>query len=314
MLRFFELLQLIIKEARPRQWVKNFALYVALIFSGEFFIHHQFVTVTKAFIVFCFVSSFTYYINDIQDRKADRQHPQKKHRPIASGKLPLKLSLVIAVFLLLFALVWAYTLSEFFFIITISYGLLTTMYSFVLKKIAIVEAIVVAIGFVFRVMAGSFIINVPISSWLTVCTISLALLISFGRRKAEITLMGFKKAAKHRNVLKKYPKKYLEVMISSLISTTFLSYTLFTFTYDRHSGLTDIAGSFLPDTLEDPKWMMLTIPIAFYAISRYIYLIYNKRNKGRPELLITTDIPFILGVFSWLTVTFLIIYLPSGII
>ena len=265
-------------------------------------------------MVFCLLSSFTYYVNDIQDRERDKRHPKKKYRPIASGAINLKLAITIASLMLLFGLVWAFTLSEFFFIIALSYVVLTTLYSTVLKKIAIVEAITVAMGFVFRVMAGSFVVGVPISSWLTVCTISLALLISFGRRKAEITLMGFEKAAKHRSVLKKYPKKYLEVMISSLVSTTFLAYTLFTFTFDRHSGLADIAKSFLPGTLENPKWMMLTIPITFYAISRYIYLIYNKRDKGQPELLITTDAPFIVSILCWLVVTFLIIYLPSGII
>lgn len=312
--KFFELIYYLLREARPRQWIKNFAVYTAIIFSTDLFNKEKLLTVTYAFIVFCALSSVTYYINDIFDRERDKKHPKKRRRPIASGKLNWKLAVIIAVFFLIFSLIWAYSLSFYFFLLAISYITFTTAYSFFLKNIAIIEAIVIAMGFVFRVMAGSLVIGVPISSWLTVCTISLALLISFGRRKAEITLMGFEQASLHRPVLKKYPKKYLEVMISSLVSTTFLSYTLFTFTFEKRSGLTSIANNILPETLKSPKWTMLTIPIAFYAISRYLYLIYNKREAGETEKLVTTDLPFVCSILLWLVSIFLIIYLPSDII
>jgi len=314
MKKFFEILYYIISAGRPRQWIKNFAVYVGLIFSQRLFEVESFFTTTQAFIIFCLLSSFTYYINDIRDRDRDRKHPSKKYRPIASGKLDWKLAMIIAVILLLFSLYWAYLLSEYFFILAFSYISLTTAYSLFLKNFAIVEAITVAMGFVFRVMGGALAISVPISSWLTVCTISLALLISFGRRKAEITLMGFQKAAKHRPVLAKYPRKYLEVMISSLASATFISYIMFTYNYDQSSNLTIISEELLPNTLKDPKWMMLTIPITFYALSRYLYLIYNKKEKGEPEKLVTTDMPFLFSMISWLLGILLIIYAPSDII
>ncbi len=304
----------IIQELRPRQWIKNLSLYTAVLFSGKLFISEKLLTTTYAFMIFCLLSSFTYIINDIHDKEEDQKHPSKKNRPIASGKLPISIALLIAITILASALVWALNLSEYFFILSIAYVIMTTTYSLFLKNIAIVEAIIIAIGFVFRITAGSLLINTPISSWLTVCAISLALLISFGRRKAEITLLGFEKAAKHRPVLKKYPKKFLEVMISSLVSTTFLSYTIFTFSYGTDSGLSLVMEKVLPDTLKEPRWMMLTIPVAFYGIARYLYLIYNKREKGEPETIITADPPFLGTLITWGLLTLLIIYLPSDIV
>lgn len=314
MKKFLELFYYIIIEARPRQWVKNFAVFVGIIFSGRFLDKESIVLTLQAFVIFCLLSSFTYYINDIKDRENDKNHPSKKLRPIASGNLSLIMSVVVALILLSFGLYWAFYLSEYFFFIALSYVGFTTAYSFFLKNFAIIEAIIVALGFVFRVMGGSLVISTPISSWLTVCTISLALLISFGRRKAEITLMGFHRAAEHRPVLAKYPKKYLEVMISSLSAATFISYIMFTYNYDPGEKLTLMTESILPDTLKDPKWMMITIPIAFYSLSRYLYLIYNKKEKGEPEKLITTDMPFLASIIAWLITVLLIIYPPFDII
>lgn len=314
MKKFFDILIAIIEEVRPRQWIKNLSLFIALLFSGDLFVREKLETVSYAFLIFCALSSFTYIINDIHDKEEDKKHPSKKNRPIASGRLKTGFALFIALLILTFALVWAYFLSEYFFILSIAYVLLTLSYSIALKNIAIVEAMIVAMGFVFRVLAGSLVVSAPISSWLTICTISLALLISFGRRKAEITLMGFENASKHRPVLKKYPKKFLEVMISSLVATTFLSYTMFTFAYEINSGLSIVLQEVLPDTMQTPKWMMITVPIAFYSIARYLYLIYNKREKGEPEKLVTTDFPFLFTMILWGIVTLAIIYFPTELL
>ncbi len=314
MKKFFDILIAIVEEIRPRQWIKNLSLFTALLFSGELFVEEKLKTVSYAFVIFCALSSFTYIINDIHDKEEDKRHPHKKNRPIASGRLRIGFALFIALVILAFALGWAYFLSEYFFILSIAYIVLTLTYSLVLKNIAIIEAMFVALGFVFRVMAGSLIINAPISSWLTICTISLALLISFGRRKAEITLLGFENASKHRPVLKKYPKQFLEVMISSLVATTFLSYTMFTFAYEINSGISVVLQDILPETLKTPKWMMITVPIAFYAVARYLYLIYNKREKGEPEKLVTSDLPFLFTMILWGIVTLAIIYFPTEIL
>ena len=103
-------------------------------------------------------------------------------------------------------------------------------------------------------------------------------------------------------------------MISSLVSTTFLSYTMFTFSYGTDSGLSNVMDKILPDTLKDPRWMMITIPVAFYGIARYLYLIYNKREKGEPEKVVMTDFPFLGTMIAWGILTLLIIYLPSDVV
>jgi len=297
-----------ILEARPRQWSKNFVIFIPILFSGELFINAQLVTVIKAFIIFSALSSVSYYFNDIRDIRKDRRHPSKQNRPIAAGKIRIREALIIATLLAAGALYWAYQLSEYFFSISIIYLVVTVLYSLYLKRIALLESIIIAIGFVLRIMAGSLIISVPISSWLTVSTISVALLISFGRRKAEITLLGFKKAAKHRPVLAEYPKKFLEVMISSLAASTFLSYVLFTFTEERFESLSVVLRDVLPNTLNNPKWMMLTIPFAFYSLARYIFLIYNDKANGEPEKIIISDKAFLVSLALWTVLVMLIIY------
>lgn len=309
-----EIIKATIQEIRPRQWIKNLSLFTAIIFSGELVNAEKLEKVTYAFLIFCALSAFTYIANDIHDVEADRRHPNKRKRPIAAGRISIPFALTIALILLTASLISAFFLSEYFFALSITYIGLTLTYSYFLKNIAIIESMTVAMGFLFRVMAGSLVISVPISSWLMICTIALALLISFGRRKAEITLLGFKNAAKHRPVLEKYPKKFLEVMISSLVATTFLSYTMFTFSFEIESGLSLAMENILPDTLKTPKWLMLTVPITFYAIARYLYLIYNKREKGQPEKLITSDMPFLFTMLLWGIVTLVIIYFPANII
>lgn len=310
----FKTLRNIIIESRPRQWIKNAAIYTALLFSTELTDISKLRVVTATFIIFCLISSATYFVNDIVDRERDKEHPSKKNRPIASGELRLGTAVTMAILLFASGIIAAYTISGYLTALVILYIVVTLSYSFLLKEVAIIESIMIALGFVIRVLAGSIVVNIPISSWLMVSTISLALLISFGRRKAEITLMGFKNAAIHRPVLERYPKKYLEVMISSLVATTFLSYVMFTFSYEINSPLHEISEKLFPDTLQQPKWLMLTIPAAFYGISRYLYLIYNKREKGEPEKIVTQDMPFFLTMVIWSIMVLLIIYFPSDII
>lgn len=274
----------LLKTMRPRQWTKNAFVLAALVFDRQLTNPTSLVHSLLGFALFCLVSSSVYIINDILDIEADRNHPEKRNRPIASGQLPVAYALAAAALILVISFPVAYWLSPGFAAITFVYLLLNLAYSNWLKNIPLIDVLVIAAGFVLRVGAGVSLITVErFSPWLYVVTILLALYLGFGKRRAELTLLTDGDNS-HRRVLDGYTIPLLDQLITIVSSTTIIAYSLYTFSAPN---------------LPDNHSMMLTIPFVIYGIFRYLYLIQVKREGGAPEELLLSDRPLQAAIGLW---------------
>jgi len=274
----------LIKTMRPRQWTKNAFVLAALVFDRQLLNPVSLLRSIAGLILFCLLSSAVYIINDIVDVEADRQHPTKKNRPIASGKLPIPVAVGAILLLLLVTFPLAYQLSPEFFLIAIFYFILNLAYSNWLKHIPLLDVLIIATGFVLRVAAGVSLIHVQrFSPWLYVVTTLLALYLGFGKRRAEITLL-LENADCHRPVLDGYTIPFLDQLITIVSSRTIVAYSLYTFSAPN---------------LPDNHAMMLTIPFVLYGIFRYLSLIQVKGEGGAPEEVLLTDHPLQIDILLW---------------
>lgn len=301
-----KLLKHLLISARPRQWLKNLALLAAAFFWGNLFDPKIFVRVLLGAGCFCLLSSAVYLFNDVIDLSRDRLHPLKKHRPIASGQVPVSWALGLSGGLALLSLAVAYRVSFYFFVLTVAYVLLQVAYSLVLRDVIILDVLAIALGFIFRVFAGALILPVPLSSWLVLTTIGLALLMAFGKRRCEKTILASSElASRTRSSLLEYPDTLLDSAISTFAAFTLLSYSIFAFQTSPRVGFT---LSILPPTLARPKWMMLTIPIVIYGVARYWYVIYEKGEGESPANALLSDRPLLLSIVVWAAAVGSIIY------
>lgn len=282
------------KSMRPRQWTKNIIVYAALVFDQQFFDLEAFLRTTAGFILFCLISSAVYIFNDIADVESDRQHPNKKHRPIASGKLPLPVAWTAGIVLVMISLPLGYLLSPAFFVVLLVYFLLIAAYSLWLKHFAILDVLVIAAGFVLRVHAGVTLITVErFSPWLYVLTTLFALYIGFGKRRSELALLSHGAGA-HRKVLDGYTLPLLDQYITIVSGTTIVVYALYTF--------------FAPNVPANHT-MMLTIPFVIYGIFRYLYLIQVSHAAGAPEEVLLSDRPLQITALLWGLAVMAVFYL-----
>ncbi len=302
-----QLIKDIIISIRPRQWLKNLSLFAAALFWGELFNVAVVYKTFLGFLIFCSVSSAMYLFNDVIDADEDRNHPIKKKRPVAAGRLSYSFALFLSLLLSLTAVFSAYYLSIHFCILVFGYLLLQILYSLKLRSIIILDALAVAVGFTIRVYAGSWIIPVPLSSWLAMATIGLSLVIAFGKRRSEKTLAERVEALGTRETLEKYPKNLLDSVITMSGAIAAMSYSLFAFqTFPKTDSILSLA---LPRTVSQPKLMMLTIPLVLYGLARYLYVIYEKKEGESPEQVLLSDLPLLLVVAGWVLSVFIIIYL-----
>ena len=282
-----QMLKELLISIRPKQWYKNLVIFVVIVFSINLFNLDMWFDIIAAFVIFCMLSGSEYIINDILDIEKDRKHPRKSKRPIASGKLRVSNALSFAMLLVIVALVGAYLITIKFLIISIAYFLLMLSYSLFLKRIIIVDILVISIGFVIRAVAGGLAINVFISPWLIICAFLLALFLALGKRRHELVLLG-EKAKEHRKILEGYSIDMLNQMISITTGVLIMSYTLYTF-------------------LADNVYMMFTIPFAIYSIFRYLFLVHSKILGGEPELLFK-DKGMLISMGLWAILVFAILY------
>jgi 4-hydroxybenzoate polyprenyltransferase len=306
----------ILRTARPRQWLKNLSLFAAPIFSGKFFEPQTFLLASEAFIAFCALSSGTYFVNDIIDAAKDRQHPIKKNRPIASGKLSEPLAWIVAFILIIGSILFAnFYIGRFFTLSLIAYVLIQISYSLYFRNVIILDSLVVASGFVLRVFAGALASTASLSSWLALTTIGVSLLLAFGKRRSEKTILakfaGNTEETKTRATLRHYPDALLDSMISMSAAYTIISYSIFAFQTSPR-GTAHAISSLLPSILSNPKWMMLTIPIVIYGVARYLYVIYEKGEAESPERVLLSDFPLFFSVLIWGIGVFSIIYFVHG--
>ncbi len=296
----------IIKVTRPIQWAKNFSVFAALIFSGNLYNKPLFINVFWVFWVFCFAASSTYIFNDLFDASKDKLHPIKRSRPIASGALPISIAIVECIFLALIALSIASSISSLVFLVTAFYLVLQVAYSSFLKKLAIIDIIIIATGFVIRVYAGAFAINAHLSVWFLLCVISTALFLAAGKRRSELSLVG--KDGKTRQALSHYPRELLNSYVTMFASAAWMSWALFTFF--ESPPVPKNLWLFLADfskTTTISKLLMITIPFAIFAIMRYQGLIFEGRSEA-PEKVLLTDISLITSIALWIILVVWILY------
>ena len=276
---------LLLKSMRPQQWIKNGLIFMALLFSGNLTYPPLFLKSAAAFIIFSLVSGCVYTINDIVDVSRDREHPVKKKRPIASGALSVSTAWTFIGAITFAALLAAFLLNPYFGAITAAYLVLSNFYTFILKRVPIVDILTVSVGFVMRVAAGAFAIEVEISSWILLCTMLLALFIVLGKRRHEIVLLG-DAAGGHRDVLGEYNTLFLDQMIAVVTASTLVAYSFYAIS---------------PVTVEKfgTENLMYTVPIVLYGIFRYLYIIYRKDGGGSPERDILTDLPTMATLLLW---------------
>jgi 4-hydroxybenzoate polyprenyltransferase len=277
---------------RPRQWTKNGALFIGLIFAQQLLVWPSFLRVGSAFIVFCLASSSVYLFNDMLDLEKDRQHPVKRYRPIASGRLPISWAITAMSLLLLLCCIFLGIIfvlpakthdmyidfggSNLLFAgIVAVYLLLMACYSIYLKHIVLIDVFVIASGFVLRILASAVVLPVVISPWLYLVTCFLSLFLALGKRRHEIMLMQ-DDAGNHRQILKEYSLPLLDQLIMIVVTCTLVSYSIYTI-----------------ETPTGNHRLIVTIPFVLYGMFRYLYLIYMKMDGGGPEEVLLRDRPIL---------------------
>ncbi|GAB4505263.1 MAG: decaprenyl-phosphate phosphoribosyltransferase [Anaerolineales bacterium] len=274
----------LLKTMRPKQWAKNVFLFAALVFDRKLTNVDAILHTVAGAIVFSLVASVVYIVNDIADMEADRQHPLKRHRPIAAGKLPLSLAWGIVALLLMVAFPAAYFLSPAFALISLLYLLLNLVYSKWIKHVILLDIIVLASFYLIRVAAGVTLIDVVrFSPWIYVFATFLSLLIGAGKRRAELSELSEGPAAQRR-VLDGYTLGFLDQLITLASGMTIITYSLYTFSAPN---------------LPENHAMMLTIPFIIYSVMRYQYLLQVQNAGSAPEDLVLMDRPLQIAIFLW---------------
>jgi 4-hydroxybenzoate polyprenyltransferase len=301
----------IAKSLRPRQWLKNISVFAALFLSGQLFNPIKFQHVCLTFFAFSLAASSMYLINDIVDREKDRLHPVKKYRPIASGALPVPTAIIVCVVTLTASVLLVQSLNRSLLVMLLGYIGLQFAYSFLFKRVIIIDAMLISLGFVLRVYAGAFVIKEPLSAWLLLSVATGSWFLALGKRRSELTLMGHRIAGEHRSTLLHYPEVLIDSLTTMSATAAIIFYSLFAFLSNKQPLLP--YAQFLPSTLEAPKLMMLTIPFVVYGIARYLYIIYEKKEADSPEIALMHDWPLLLDITAWLILIFIFVYLlPQG--
>lgn len=291
-----------LESMRPRQWAKNVFVFAAIVFGHRLWDRGAVVWTLAAFITFCFLSSSVYIVNDIMDAEQDRRHPTKRNRPIASGRLPVWLGVVGAIALAAFSIALALRIDLGFTLIAGVYLVLNLLYSFGLKHVVILDALLVAIFFVLRAAAGAEAINVEISRWLLICTLTLALFIALSKRRHELVLLE-DDASGHRFSLTEYTPYLLDQMIAVATATTLMTYVLYT--VDSRT-IAEFGRAF---SSVDASPLIYTIPCVVFGIFRYLYLIHQRGEGGDPDRIILSDRPFFINILVWMGIVAVVIYL-----
>lgn len=286
----------LLRSIRPEQWTKNLIVFAALIFSRRLLDPAAVGHSLAAFLIFCALSGVVYIVNDVSDREADRQHPLKARRPIASGVLGVSVALVWAAVLTVVALVAAVRVNAAFALVAASYLVLFALYTRWFKHIVILDVLVIAIGFALRAQAGGLAIGVPVSDWLLVCTVLLALFLGLSKRRHELTLLAGR-ATEHRRILEEYSSYLLDQMIGVVTASTLMAYII----YCTSPETTERFGTDL---------LVLTTPFSIYGIFRYLYLVHRKDGGGSPSEILLTDRPLLACVGLWGLAVIAIIYRP----
>lgn len=313
-----KLAYLILKSIRPRQWIKNLALYAPLFFSGFLFFDPvdgpaYFLTVTFAVFIFCILTSSIYLINDIIDKKEDREHPFKKNRPIASGELPVSVAATSALIGLATVFFLSLSLPVFFRLLLLAYLILQILYALRTKHVAILDVVSIALGFLIRIYAGAVIVELHMSVWFLLTVVSASLFLAVGKRQSERTLLKSRELSFSRRALQHYTQRLLDQYTGMFANATWLAYALFSF-QDETNRVGEAATRFpalyliLPRTLQSQKLLMLTLPFVIFGVMRYLQLVYEENKGESPEKVLLNDKMLLSTVFLFGLVAFAVIY------
>jgi hypothetical protein len=283
-----------VTSLRPEQWSKNAFVFAGLLFGGRLTHIPQFLAATAAFAIFCGLSGAVYLINDVADRTADAEHPIKRLRPIASGRLSSSAAIAGAALLAAVCLGGAFAMSREMGMSGAAYLGLLGLYSFWLKHLVILDVLAIAGGFVLRAVAGAVAVDVSISPWLLICMTLLALFLGLSKRRHELTLLGGG-AGGHRPILEAYSPYLLDQMISVAAATTLGAYCVYTTSSDTAAKVG--SGN-----------LALTIPFVLYGIFRYLYLVHREDGGGSPAAMLATDPPLLACVALWALTVGVLLY------
>ena len=284
----------LLEAMRPRQWSKNVFVLAGIVFAGRLFETRAELRVLAVFAVFCAAASAVYLANDVADRVSDGHHPQKRLRAIASGRLSPQLARAASALLTVVALGGAALLNRATLAIVLGYLFSTFAYSFGLKRVHLLDAMIVAAGFVLRAAAGAAAIDAEISPWLLVCTFLLALFLALGKRRAELVLLG-SDAASHRAALGHYRLPLVDSWLTALSGAAIVSYALYTQSQRtvEHFGTTNL---------------LYTVPFVIYALFRYQHHVVQLDSGGDPGSLLLQDRGLWLALIGWAVTAALVIY------
>ena len=289
------ILKYVLLSMRPDQWIKNFLVFAALLFSKNLLSLSKNIEAIIGFTIFCMITGCAYMINDLVDLEKDKLHSVKSRRPLASGKLKKDTAIKIVVLVCLASLFSAFYMNILFGIIILAYFLLNIGYSIYLKNIVIIDVVSIAAGFVLRVLGGAVIISVVASQWLILCTILLSLFLGFSKRRHELVLLE-DSATSHRKVLEHYSPYLLDQMIAVVTASTLICYALYTMSKDTIEKL-------------GTSKLIYTIPFVLYGIFRYLYLVHQKEEGGSPTEIMLTDKPMIINICLWVISSVVFIYI-----
>jgi 4-hydroxybenzoate polyprenyltransferase len=302
-----EKIQVYLRTVRVNQWIKNLVIFTAIIFSGKLFDADLFLKTFAAFFIFCLLSSASYVLNDIVDYPYDKKHPLKKFRPIASGKITLAEASFIAFLLTMISLVVSLFLSINFFLLSLIFILLHFFYSLYFKKFPVVDIFSISFSFMIRAYAGETITNYHIPIWLVLTIFFGSLFMAAVKRHAEMVSHG-KEA---RESLYRYQEHFLDFLTYTFATLTIIGYSFYTY-FEKppfiETSFIRYFGQFFPG-FEGRKWLMITIPLVVFGISRYAQLLYERYEGEQPEKIITTDKPLITAIILWGVITIGLIYI-----
>ena len=284
--RFVGTISGLVKEMRPWQWYKQTVLLLGLVFSRSLFDPAAVTNVALGIVAFCAIAGTTYIGNDILDIEEDRNHPRKKHRPIASGQVPISVAISFAFLLFAGGLALSWFLGPLFLLVVLTYLGQNALYSSFLKEIVIVDVIVIAVGFVLRAIAGVVAIDVSLSPWLVICTFLGALMLALGKRRHEMVVSDDPAAS--RSTLGEYTEETLDQLLVVVLAALIVSYSLYTF-------------------FRGGPWMMATLPFAFFAAFRYHFLSHTRELGGDPKFLFS-DPPFLINLVIWGVLVIAVLY------
>ena len=276
----------LLREIRPWQWYKQGVMLLGIVFSKNVLNVEAWISLLTGIIAFTAVAGATYIFNDINDLEEDRTHPEKQHRPIASGQVPVSIAVGFGALLTIIGLGAAYSLGRLFLAVLLAYLGQNALYSLYLKQVVFVDVLIVAIGFVLRAIAGVVAIDVFLSPWLIVCTFLLALVLALGKRRNELEVSPDPENS--RDVLKVYSKQNIDQLLVISMATLLMSYSLYSFSQTSTA-------------------MMATLPLAFFGVFRYHHLVHTTDIAGQPEYLFT-DRPSVVNLFLWGIVALAVLY------